>query len=120
MSHPLVVTLDRKSAPRTIFYGDRLMEVDLPPGTRCIYPKQPIAPLKDVEAAIRYALERDVVVVAAAGNVRQAGPDVTSPAKIPGVIAVTGTVRGGGFWSGSAQGPEAVIAARFGSPSVRQ
>ena len=24
MSHPLVVTLDRKSAPRTIFYGDRL------------------------------------------------------------------------------------------------
>jgi len=56
MSHPLVVTLDRKSAPRTIFYGDRLMEVDLPPGTRCIYPKQPIAPLKDVEAAIRYAI----------------------------------------------------------------
>src|SRR4051812_3044444 len=56
MSHPLVVTLDRKSAPRTIFAGDRLVEVDLPPGTRCIYPKQPIAPLKDVEAAIRYAI----------------------------------------------------------------
>ena len=56
MSHPLVVTLDRKSAPRTIFSGDRLIEVDLPPGTRCIYPKQPIAPLKDVEAAIRYAI----------------------------------------------------------------
>ncbi|MBC9006388.1 type VII secretion-associated serine protease mycosin, partial [Micromonospora aurantiaca (nom. illeg.)] len=69
-------------------------------------------PVEEVEeAAIRYALERDVVVVAAAGNVRQAGPDVVSPAKIPGVIAVTGTVRGGGFWSGSAQGPEAVIAA---------
>src|SRR4051794_4195114 len=56
MSHPLVVTLDRKSAPRTIFAGDRLVEVDLPPGTRCIYPKQPLAPLKDVEAAIRYAI----------------------------------------------------------------
>src|SRR6478752_8668322 len=56
MSHPLVVTLDRKSAPRTIFSGDSLLEVDLPPGTRCIYPKQPIAPLKDVEAAIRYAI----------------------------------------------------------------
>src|SRR5262249_28129779 len=56
MSHPLLVTLDRKSAPRTIFYGDRLMEVDLPPGTRCIYPKAPIAPLKDVEATIRYAI----------------------------------------------------------------
>ncbi|WP_435122748.1 type VII secretion-associated serine protease mycosin [Micromonospora tulbaghiae] len=63
------------------------------------------------EAAIRYALERDVVVVAAAGNVRKLGPDVAAPAKIPGVIAVTGTTRGGGFWSGSAQGPEAVIAA---------
>ena len=56
MSHPLVVTLDRKSAPRTIFSGDRLVEVDLPPGTRCIYPKAPIAALKDVEAAIRYGL----------------------------------------------------------------
>jgi hypothetical protein len=56
MSHPLVVTLDRKSAPRTIFAGDRLVEVDLPPGTRVIYPKQPLAPLKDVEAAIRYAI----------------------------------------------------------------
>ena len=56
MSHPLVVTLDRKSAPRTIFSGDRLVEVDMPPGTRVIYPKPPIAPLKDVEAAIRYSL----------------------------------------------------------------
>ncbi|MGC5386238.1 type VII secretion-associated serine protease mycosin [Micromonospora chalcea] len=63
------------------------------------------------EAAIRYALERDVVVVAAAGNVRKLGPDIASPAKIPGVIAVTGTTRGGGFWPGSAQGPEAVVAA---------
>jgi hypothetical protein len=56
MSHPLVVTLDRKSAPRTIFAGDRLVEVDLPAGTRCIYPRPPIAPLKDVDAAIRYAI----------------------------------------------------------------
>lgn len=56
MSHPLVVTLDRKSAPRTIFAGDRLVEVDLPPGTRVIYPKQALAPLKDVDAAIRYAI----------------------------------------------------------------
>src|SRR3954453_10002170 len=56
MTHPLVVTLDRKSAPRTIFSGDRLIEVDMPPGTRVIYPRAPLAPLKDVEAAIRYAL----------------------------------------------------------------
>jgi len=56
MTHPLVVTIDRKSAPRTIFSGDRLIEVDMPPGTRVIYPRQPLAPLKDVDAAIRYAI----------------------------------------------------------------
>ncbi|MEO8800908.1 MAG: lactate racemase domain-containing protein, partial [Polyangiaceae bacterium] len=56
MTSPLVVTLDRRSAPRTIFYGDRLMEVDMPAGTRVIYPRQPLAGLKDPDAAIRYAL----------------------------------------------------------------
>ena len=56
MSHPSVVTLDKKSAPRTLFAGDMLVEVDLPPGTRCIYPKPPLASLKDPDAAIRYAL----------------------------------------------------------------
>ena len=56
MSHPLVVTLDRKSAPRTIFSGDRLISVDMPPGTRCIYPRPPLEALKDVDAAIRYAI----------------------------------------------------------------
>lgn len=56
MSHPSVVTLDRKSAPRTLFAGDMLVQVDLPPGTRCIYPKPPLDPLKDPDAAIRYAL----------------------------------------------------------------
>lgn len=55
-SHPLVVTLDRRSAPRTVFAGDRLVDVDMPAGTRVIYPRQPLAPLKDVHAAIRYAL----------------------------------------------------------------
>src|SRR5579872_1177235 len=56
MSHPLVVTLDRRSAPRTIFSGDRLIEVDMPAGTRVIYPRPPLEALKDVDAAIRYAL----------------------------------------------------------------
>jgi lactate racemase len=56
MTHPLVVTLDRKSAPRTIFAGDKLVEVDMPPGTRVIYPRPPLAGLKDVDAAIRYAI----------------------------------------------------------------
>ena len=56
MTHPLVVTLDRKSAPRTIFSGDRLIDVDMPVGTRVIYPKRPVEALKDVDAAIRYAI----------------------------------------------------------------
>jgi lactate racemase len=56
MNHPCLVTLERDSAPRTLFSGDRLIEVDLPAGTRVIYPKPPVEPLKDPDAAIRYAL----------------------------------------------------------------
>ncbi|WCN80362.1 type VII secretion-associated serine protease mycosin [Micromonospora sp. LH3U1] len=63
------------------------------------------------ESAIKYALDHDVVVVAAAGNTAKGSKVVDSPANTPGVIAVTGTTRGGRFWSGSVQGPEAVVAA---------
>jgi len=56
MDHPCLVTLERDSAPRTLFSGDQLVEVDLPAGTRCIYPKPTLEPLKDVDAAIRYAI----------------------------------------------------------------
>ncbi len=56
MNHPCVVTLERDSAPRVLFSGDRLVEVDLPAGSRCIYPKPTLAPLKDVDAAIRHAI----------------------------------------------------------------
>lgn len=66
---------------------------------------------EDEEQAIRYALARDAVVVAGAGNTVLGHDQVGIPANIPGVIAVTGTTKGGVFWSGSVQGPEAVIAA---------
>ncbi len=56
MTHPSLVTIDSKSAPRTLFSGDQLVDVDLPTGTRVIYPKPPIEALKDVDAAIRYAI----------------------------------------------------------------
>lgn len=73
-------------------------------------------------AAVRYALARDVVVVAAAGNVEEGDDDpadheVNSPANIPGVIAVTGSNPRGEFWDGSANGPAAVLAAP--APSIR-
>ncbi|MEM1034986.1 MAG: lactate racemase domain-containing protein [Myxococcota bacterium] len=56
MSHPCLVTIDSRSAPRTLFSGDRLVDVDLPTGTRVLYTKPPMKPLRDVDAAIRYAI----------------------------------------------------------------
>ena len=56
MTHPSLVTIDTRSAPRTLFSGDQLVDVDLPTGTRVVYSKPPLEPLKDVDAAIRYAL----------------------------------------------------------------
>jgi hypothetical protein len=54
--HPCVVTIDSRSRPRVLFSGDQLVEVDLPPGSRVVYPKPPLEPLPDVDAAIRYAI----------------------------------------------------------------
>lgn len=56
MAHPCVVTLDHTSRPRVLFSGDKLVEVDLPAGTRVVYPKPPMAGLRDPDAAIRYAI----------------------------------------------------------------
>ncbi|TDB72086.1 hypothetical protein E1182_23795 [Micromonospora sp. KC721] len=62
-------------------------------------------------AAVRYALEKNVVLVAAAGNTEQGHQGVARPANIPGVIAVTGLGRNGARFSGSTSGREAVLAA---------
>ena len=55
-AHPCVITLDHRSRPRVIFSGDQLVEVDLPAGTRVIYPKPAMKGLADPDAAVRYAL----------------------------------------------------------------
>ena len=55
-NHPCVVTIDHRSKPRVLFSGTRLVEVDLPVGTRVVYPKPPMKGLPDVKAAIRYAI----------------------------------------------------------------
>ena len=52
----LVVTLNRRSEPRLIAYGDDFLLAKLPPGTRVIYPPPPLDPLPDPDTAIRYAL----------------------------------------------------------------
>ncbi len=55
-NHPLVVTIEKRSAPRAVFSGDQVLEVDLPAGSRVLYPRPPMDALKDVDAAIRYAI----------------------------------------------------------------
>ena len=61
--------------------------------------------------AVRYALDHDAVVVAGVGNLVEGFVDVSPLAKLPGVIAVSGTARSGNFWSGSVQGAAVVLAA---------
>ena len=56
LNHPSVAYIDNHSAPLVIFSGTQLLEVDLPVGTRVLYPNPPLEPLKDVDAAIRYAI----------------------------------------------------------------
>lgn len=61
--------------------------------------------------AIAYALAKDAVVIAGAGNRPEGHRMVGVPARIPGVVAVGATTRSGRLWSGSLTGPEVVIAA---------
>ncbi len=51
-----VVHLDKNSAPRLLWYGEDLLSVKLPEGTRVVYPNPTIPGLRDREGAIRYAL----------------------------------------------------------------
>ena len=68
-------------------------------------------PLQAGEAeAIRYAIDKDVVVVVDAGNVRQL-PTGNAFAMVPGVVAVSGLSRAGSFWSGSVEAPYVGLAA---------
>ncbi len=69
-----------------------------------------VAPV--LSEALQYAFDHDVVVVACDGNVsNNRGTTVWHPAREPGVIAVSGVVRSGKFWTGSLQGPATVLSA---------
>src|SRR5690242_711599 len=52
-----VVQLEGRSADRLMWYGEDLLSVRMPAGTRVLYPNPTIAGLKDRDAAIRYAIE---------------------------------------------------------------
>ncbi|HKA82640.1 MAG TPA: S8 family serine peptidase [Acidimicrobiales bacterium] len=62
-----------------------------------------------LEQAVNYALDHDVLVVAAAGNEATAEPSY--PAAVPGVIAVTATDAQGRFAAFSNHGPWVILAA---------
>jgi type VII secretion-associated serine protease mycosin len=77
-------------------------------------------PNPEEDAAIRYALEQGVVVVASAGNGGEDGDPVSYPAGYPGVIAVTAVDRSGSrasfstrrwYATVSAPGKDVIIAA---------
>ena len=51
-----VVHLEANSAERLLWYGEDLLSVKLPAGTRVVYPKPSIPGLPDRSSAIRYAL----------------------------------------------------------------
>ena len=54
--HPLVVTIDKRSAPRAVFCGDRSSRSTCPPARASSIRARRIDALKDVDAAIRYAI----------------------------------------------------------------
>jgi len=51
-----IVTIDKDSAPRLIWFGEDLLLEELPVGTRVVYPRPPMEPLRNPGAAIRQAL----------------------------------------------------------------
>jgi membrane-anchored mycosin MYCP len=65
------------------------------------------------EDAVRYALDRDVVIVAGSGNIAAfaVGTGVIEPAAFPDVIAVSAVDRNGTVWDGAIGGPEVVLSA---------
>ncbi len=54
---PSVVVVEEGAAPRLVWSGEDLIEVRPPPGARVLYPPEPLRGLRDVEAAVRYAMQ---------------------------------------------------------------
>ncbi|MER6567731.1 type VII secretion-associated serine protease mycosin [Streptomyces sp. NPDC001093] len=61
--------------------------------------------------AVHYALGKDAVVVASAGNSGENGNPAMYPAAFPGVVDVTGADSDGHFWPVSESGPTSTLAA---------
>jgi type VII secretion-associated serine protease mycosin len=61
--------------------------------------------------AVNYALSKDVVVVASAGNTANGYDEVISPANCPGAVAVSGSNQDGNFTDESVEGQEVGLSA---------
>ncbi|MBG6138185.1 S8 family serine peptidase [Longispora fulva] len=70
---------------------------------------------EDLRQSVAYAMSKDVVVVAGAGNTDANGLGVGVPAAIPGVVASAAVDRSGGAWAGSSHGHEVSV----GAPGVQ-
>lgn len=68
-------------------------------------------PDPNLKAAVDYALSKNVVVVASAGNAGQSGDAPMYPASFPGVVNVTGIDENNHFWPLSESGPQSTLAA---------
>ncbi|WP_246443571.1 S8 family serine peptidase [Thermomonospora cellulosilytica] len=66
---------------------------------------------EDVQAAIKYAIDKDVVIVVAAGNTGDAGNPSEYPANCKGVLAVGGTTVDNRPWKSSQRQPYVDVAA---------
>lgn len=67
--------------------------------------------LDDVRQAIKYAIDKDVVLVGGAGNLGNHDTPVSYPAAVPGVVAVGAVDRSGKVWEKSNKGPELTLVA---------
>jgi Subtilase family len=63
------------------------------------------------QAAVAYAVSRDVVVVAAAGNISLTGTGPAQPASCAGVLAVSAAGQDGARWPGGVRQPYIAVAA---------
>lgn len=66
---------------------------------------------RETRAAVEYAISKDIVLVAGAGNLGNHGSPVSYPAAYPGVVAVSAIDDVGTIWEKSNKGPEMTLAA---------
>lgn len=66
---------------------------------------------QETRAAVKYAVDHDVVLVGSSGNSGQQAAPVEYPAAFPGVVAVGAVDRQGRLWEKSTYGPETTLAA---------